>query len=56
MSQEYTNELARFSLIYPDEKAQSEHYSGAARPNIDMFVLDELGLLEFFNLKNSNLL
>ena len=55
MSQENRNELARFSLIYPDERAQAAHYSGEARPNIDMFVLDELGLLEVFNLKNSDL-
>ena len=50
-----TNELSKFSLIYPDEQTQSEHYSGKSRPNIDMFVLDELGLLEVFSLKNSNL-
>ena len=55
MSQETINELSRFSLIYPDEQTQSEHYSGVSRPNIDMFVLDELGLLEVFNLKNSDL-
>ena len=55
MSQETNNELSRFSLIYPDEQTQTEHYSGASRPNIDMFVLDELGLLEVFNLKNSDL-
>ncbi len=48
-------ELSRFSLIYPDEKTAAAHYSGAAIPNIDMFVLEELGLLEVFNLKNSNL-
>ncbi|MBR4013034.1 MAG: hypothetical protein IKJ00_01940, partial [Clostridia bacterium] len=50
-----TTELSKFSLIYPDAESQSAHYSGESRPNIDMFVLDELGLLEVFSLKNSNL-
>ena len=48
-------ELSRFSLIYPDEQTQSYHYDRNNRPNIDMFVLDELGLLEVLDLKNSNL-
>ncbi len=48
-------ELSRFSLLYPNEETQSLHYNKKNRPNIDMFVLDELGLLEIFNLKNSNL-
>ncbi len=50
-----TAELSKFSLIYPDEQAAAAHYSEVNRPNIDMFVLDELGLLEVFNLKNSEL-
>ena len=50
-----TTELSKFSLIYPSAEAQTAHYSGECRPNIDMFVLDELGLLEVFNLKSSNL-
>ncbi len=50
-----TAELSKFSLIYPDEQTSAAHYSGSARPNIDMFVLDELGLLEVFSLKNSDL-
>ncbi len=48
-------DLSKFSLIYPDEKTQEKHYRGEDSPNIDMFVLEELGLLEIFNLKNSNL-
>ncbi len=48
-------DLSKFSLIYPDEATQEKHYRGEDSPNIDMFVLDELGLLEVFNLKNSNL-
>lgn len=50
-----STELSRFSLLYPDEATQNAHYEKENRPNIDMFVLDELGLLEVFNLKNSNL-
>ena len=50
-----TTELSKFSLIYPDDKSQSDNYTGKDRPNIDMFVLDELGLSEIFELKNSNL-
>ncbi len=48
-------DLSKFSLIYPDEDTQTRHYKGEDSPNIDMFVLEELGLLEVFNLKNSNL-
>ena len=48
-------DLSKFSLIYPDEETQTRHYKGEDIPKIDMFVLDELGLLEVFNLKNSNL-
>ena len=48
-------DLSRFSLIYPDEQSQTNHYEGKEAPIIDMFVLEELGLLEVFNLKNSDL-
>ena len=48
-------DLSKFSLIYPDEKTQSRHYDGIDAPAIDMFSLEELGLLEVFDLKNSNL-
>ena len=50
-----TTDLSKFSLIFPDEQSQSAHLGGSARPNIDMFVLEELGLCEIFRLKNSNL-
>ena len=48
-------DLSKFSLIYPDEETQTRRYRGEDKPNIDMFVLEELGLLEVFNLKNSDL-
>ena len=49
------NELSKFSLIYPNEATQIAHYEAKDKPQIDMYVLQELGLLEIFNLKNSNL-
>ncbi len=48
-------DLSKFSLIYPDEASQTLHYEGGDSPAIDMFALEELGLLEVFDLKNSNL-
>ena len=48
-------DLSKFSLIYPDEQAQTNHYEGKEAPIIDMFVLEELGLLEAFSLKSSDL-
>ncbi|MBO5203280.1 MAG: hypothetical protein J6B72_01545 [Clostridia bacterium] len=50
-----STQLEKFSLIFPDEETQRDHYNGDNTPNIDMFVLDELGLLEVFDLKNSSL-
>lgn len=50
-----TTDLSGFSLIFPNEETQSAHYSGKDRPSIDMFVLEELGLNEALELKNSNL-
>ncbi len=44
-----------FSLIYPNEEARRAHDSGERVPDIDLFTLQELGLLEFFSLKNRDL-
>ncbi len=44
-----------FSLIYPTETARRRHESGECVPDIDLFTLQELGLLEIFNLKNRDL-
>ena len=44
-----------FSLIYPDLRTRGEHYTGAEATGIDMFVLEELGMLDFIELKNSDL-
>ena len=51
MNQDFSN----FSLIFPTPEAQHNHYNGKDAPDINMFVLEELGLLELFTLKNSNL-
>ncbi len=44
-----------FSLIYPNEEARRAHDSGERVPDIDLFTLQELGLLEVFSLKNRDL-
>ncbi|MBE6601198.1 MAG: hypothetical protein E7637_01670 [Ruminococcaceae bacterium] len=44
-----------FSLIYPNKETKDAHESGRDTPDIDMFTLQELGLLEILHLKNSNL-
>ena len=49
------NELSKFSLIYPDEATQIAHFEAKDKPAIDMYVLEELGLLEILSLKNSEL-
>ena len=50
-----STDLSKFSLIFPDEATQAAHGNSADAPAIDMFVLDELGLCEIFELKNSDL-
>ena len=44
-----------FSLIYPDGNTRSLHDRGITVPDIDLFTLQELGLLEIFDLKNGDL-
>lgn len=48
-------ELSNFSLIYPDERSKQEHLEGICVPDIDMYTLEELGLLEIFDLKSCEL-
>ena len=48
-------DLTNFSLIYPDASNYQESLTGAKRPNISMFALEEMGFLEVFDLKNSTL-
>ncbi len=44
-----------FSLIYPSEETRKRHESGECIPDIDQFTLQELGLLECFQLKSHRL-
>ena len=44
-----------FSLIYPNTQARKLHDSGKTVPDIDMFTLQELGLLEILSLKSGDL-
>lgn len=48
-------ELNNFSLIYPSYEKKQDHYKGIDLPKIDDFDLEELGMLDFIDLKNSNL-
>jgi hypothetical protein len=48
-------DLTNFSLIYPDEKTLKAHYSGEDRADIAMFELEELGLLDIFELRSGEL-
>ena len=45
--------LENFSLLYPDGKTQNDHLAGVNVPDIDMYTLQELGMLEFFNPKSA---
>ena len=47
--------LSDFSLLYPNAATHEKHYNGEDKTNISMFTLEELGLLEIFHLKNSDL-
>ena len=48
-------DLNNFSLIYPSFETRQNHYKGINVPNIDMFALEELGMLDFIDLRNSEL-
>ncbi|UKI12326.1 MAG: hypothetical protein L6V84_06240 [Oscillospiraceae bacterium] len=41
--------LENFSLLYPDSQTQRDHLAGVNVPDIDMYTLQELGMLEIFN-------
>ena len=44
-----------FSLIYPNADTKKRHESGSSVPDIDLFTLQELGLLEILDLKSNDL-
>lgn len=47
--------LQGFSLIYPSENSKQEHLAGKHTPDIDMYTLQELGMLDILDLKSSEL-
>lgn len=47
--------LLNFSLLFPDEVTKKNHYSGIDCPDIDMYTLEQLGMLEMLDLKSSEL-
>ena len=48
-------ELTNFSLLFPDEKSKNDHLAGVNCPDVDMYTLNELGMLEILDLKSSDL-
>ena len=44
--------LESFSLLYPDESTLAAHLAGRDTPDIDMYTLQELGLLEHVHPKS----
>ena len=48
-------DFSNFSLLYPSLESQKAHYSGESVPDIEMFVLDELGMLDIFDMHNREL-
>lgn len=47
--------LENFSLLYPDAETRRAHMAGRDVPDIDMYTLQELGMLEIFDLKSTEL-
>lgn len=48
-------DLTNFSLLFPDEKTKNDHFAGIECPDIDMYTLEQLGMLEIFDLNSSDL-
>ncbi len=44
--------LENFSLLYPHAESLQAHLCGADAPDVDMYTLQELGMLEIFNPKS----
>ncbi len=47
--------LENFSLLYPDGQTQRDHLARKNVPDIDMYTLQELGMLEIFDPKSAEL-
>ena len=48
-------DLTNFSLLYPDAETRQDYYSGKNKPDVDMYTLQELGMLEILDLKSAEL-
>ncbi len=48
-------DLTNFSLLYPSAESEAEHYAGKNVPNISMYELEQLGMLEFLDTKGRDL-
>ncbi len=48
-------DLTNFSLLFPDEPTKRAYENGENRPDIDMYTLEQLGLLEIFDLSSAYL-
>ena len=48
-------DATNFSLLYPNAETKARRESGKDTPDIDLFTLEELGLLEFFPLSGEGL-
>ncbi len=48
-------DLTNFSLLYPDTESLRRHHSGSDRPDVDDEVIEQLGLAELIDLRNSDL-
>lgn len=49
------NDLTNFSLLYPSAESEAEHYAGKNVPEISMYELEQLGMLEFLDTKSRDL-
>ncbi len=47
--------LENFSLLYPDGQTLKDHLAGVNVPDLDMYTLQELGMLEVFDPKSAPL-
>lgn len=47
--------LSDFSILYPNGESMRAHLELGQKPRIDMFALDEIGITEILELKNSDL-
>ncbi len=49
------NDLTNFSLLYPSPESAAAHYAGSDTPDISLYELEQLGLLEILDLRSSDI-